>query len=653
VARRLWFALVTVSGAWIFALGAHLAHLDAVTLLLVIVGTAVTLRSPGSPLDRLVVAVAVLAGVTCAGALVLSVWPWHLRPQVLGGCALSGLALVTAVRGELPAVRIRPRTSDLAVLAPVGVLALFFLWPTFNASLPVRLGSVLRGEDLARHFAMFDTIRRVGGYVFLHRTAAGSSIAASDLAYPQGAHLLAAVLDNFLTSSSTVGQPLTSMSHFLYYDQLNYLFLVFAVLWSARRLAGPGVRPLAFVPVAGICAAYLLFGSPITTYTYGFFPEVTGLGLLALLTGVLVRPLRDVREQVVVMMSLVVAVAYCYYLLLPVVAVGVLGAAVVYRHRLRTAWLFATVVTVVGAAASAVPRVEAHGDDALSLQLLLQDFGVVRVQRGPALALGLLVLLGIGATRSWWRSPAVWIMAVTGAGAVAFTVGVGVYETTEVGRTLYFFEKSLHTVIVLLLVASGAATGLAQRVLPVAARSRAAPLARSRATPLARSRATPLACALALGLVPVAALGGLDWDPQQLAGAEFHDPAYGTSPGRLLVAGSISETGPARTALTVAAAFPDPGDKITLIATGRQTDNLSTFYTWMMERDYGRAWRLYPSTFTTRTAYEYEVLILSNQSRHFRVVTDNPVTATSLATLSILRPDLQLEVDDLRQMHNW
>jgi hypothetical protein len=263
---------------------------------------------------------------------------------------------------------------------------------------------------------------------------------------------------------------------------------------------------------------------------------------------------------------------------------------------------------------------------------------VVRVQRGPLLALGILVVLGVAASRPWWRCPATRVMAVTGAGAVLLAAAVGGYEAVQVGRTLYFFEKSLHTVIVLLLIGSGAAAGLAQRVLA--------------ATP-ARHRAAPLACAVALGLVPVAGLGGLDWDPQQQPGAEFHDPAYGTSPGRLLVDGVIAETGPARTALIVAERFPDPGDKITLVATGRQTDNLTTFYTWMLQRNYGRAWRLYPDTFTLRSAYDYQMLVLTNQDLHFRVVTDNAATATSLASLALLRPDLRLEVDDLRQLHTW
>src|SRR5689334_9792200 len=85
------------------------------------------------------------------------------------------------------------------------------------------------------------------------------------------------------------------------------------------------------------------------------------------------------------------------------------------------------------------------------------------------------------------RRPATRVMAVTGAGAVLLAAAVGGYEGVQVGRTLYFFEKSLHAVIVLLLIGSGAAAGLAQRVLA--------------ATPV-RHRAAPLACAVALGLVP-------------------------------------------------------------------------------------------------------------------------------------------------------
>jgi hypothetical protein len=156
-----------------------------------------------------------------------------------------------------------------------------------------------------------------------------------------------------------------------------------------------------------------------------------------------------------------------------------------------------------------------------------------------------------------------------------------------------------------------------------------------------------------LGLVPVAALGGLDWDPQQLAGAEFHDPAAGTSAGRLLVAGQLAETRPAATALTVGAAIPDPGERITLVATGRQTDNLATWYVWMLQREYGRAWPVYPSTFTARTAADFRRLVLGDRGHHFLVVSDDPATLGALAALARQRPDLRLQVDDIRLMRSW
>ncbi|GAA5181086.1 hypothetical protein GCM10023322_14910 [Rugosimonospora acidiphila] len=631
--RRITATAAKVAGVWLLALLAHLAHADALTLLLVVAGTGASLRGAGSLLDRLMLSVALLAGLTCVAALGLSFTPGHLRPQVLGGCALTGLVLVAAVRGGLPGRWRRPRLIDLAVLLPVAAVAYLFTRPTLGAGMAVRLGTVIRGEDLARHFAMFDTIRRVGGYVFLHRAAAAGSIAPSDLAYPQGAHLLAAVVDGFLSSSSSPGAPVTSMSHFLYYDQFNYLFLVLAVIWAARRLAGPGVRAVAFLPVAGLCAGYLLFGSLITAYTYGFFPEIAGLAFLALLVGVLVRPLPDTREQVLIVAALVVAVAYCYYILLPVVAVAVLGYAWVYRRRLARHRVLVGAVTVAGALACLVLRVAAGHEQALSLGVLLQDFGVARVQRGPLLGLAALVAVGGAATRSWWRSPAARIMAVSATGAAALTLGVGLYEVGEVGHTLYFFEKSLHTLIVLMLVASGAAAGLAQRLIIGL-----------------RSRVALAAGALLLGLVPSAMLGGLDWDPQQQADAQFHDPAYGTSPGRLLVGGQLAVTQPAMAAVTVANAIPDAGGKITLIATDQQTDNLATFYTWMLQRQYGAAWQVYPKTFTMHGFYQYEEYLISDPGRHYRVVTSDPTILIELESLAILRPDLQLEVDDLHNL---
>jgi hypothetical protein len=642
--RRAVFALAAVAVAWLVALGAHLARLDALTLVLVVAGTGLHLRGAGSPLDRLVLALGLLGGLTCAGALALSLWPGHLRPQLLGGLALTGLVVLSAVRGGLPGLPRRQDSTgrqyltgrrwraDLAVLVPAGVIGYLFARPTLDASLPVRLGTVIRGEDLARHFAMFDTIRRVGGYAFLHRSAASGSIAPSDLAYPQGAHLLAAVVENFLTSSAGAGSPIAAMSHFLYYDELNYLFLALAVLWSARRLAGPGIRALAFLPVAGLCVGYLLFGSLITMYTYGFFAEIAGLAFLALLTGVLVRPLPDTREQVLVVAAVVVAIGYCYYILLPVAAVAVLAYAVVYRRRLLGRPVLVGAVALGGGAACLVLRVAAGDEQALSLGLLVQDFGVVRVQRGPVLALAVLVVFGVAAIRPWWRAPAARIAAVGTAGAAALACGVGLYERDEVGRTLYFFEKSMHTVIVLLLITSGAAAAVVQRLLDALA---------------LRTRAGLAAGALALALLPVTALGGLDWDPQQQAGAEFHDPAYGTSPGRLLTDGQLPVVQPAAAAIAAARAVPDPGGRITLIATNRQTDNLATFYAWMLQRDYGRTWWVYPKTFTMRSAWDYQTYIQSQPAQRFRVLSDNRGILDALRDLAARRPDLGLEVDNL------
>ena len=49
-------------------------------------------------------------------------------------------------------------------------------------------------EDFSRHLNMYDTIRVVGGYMFLHGDqAAGQTAGVSFLTYPQGSHLIYAI----------------------------------------------------------------------------------------------------------------------------------------------------------------------------------------------------------------------------------------------------------------------------------------------------------------------------------------------------------------------------------------------------------------------------------------------------------------------------
>src|SRR6185436_5471197 len=98
---------------------------------------------------------------------------------------------------------------------------------------------------------------------------ASVSVIHQDLTYPAGAHAIAAVLDNFVTSSATVGDSLHALNRFLWYVVASYVFMALAVLWSARRLAGPSATAWSFTPIAGACVGYLLFSEMITTFMYG------------------------------------------------------------------------------------------------------------------------------------------------------------------------------------------------------------------------------------------------------------------------------------------------------------------------------------------------------------------------------------------------
>jgi len=104
-------AAAGVASAWVFALLAHLAHADVLTLLLVVAGTGYALRSGGSVLDRLVLSLAVLAGLACATTLLWSYWPWRLHPAVLGGTALSAIAVTVVVSAAGGRAEAEPATG--------------------------------------------------------------------------------------------------------------------------------------------------------------------------------------------------------------------------------------------------------------------------------------------------------------------------------------------------------------------------------------------------------------------------------------------------------------------------------------------------------------------------------------------------------------
>ncbi|WP_426510734.1 hypothetical protein ACPPVO_08860 [Dactylosporangium sp. McL0621] len=167
-----------VAAAWLLVTALYAARAAVVVPPLLLVATAALLRGGRGLLDRLMLAGAVLLGATCVDGLVFAFWPWGLHPVAVAGTAATALILLAAWSRRRPRLP-RPRWSDAVALAAAGVVGLVAAWPVWHAGADRRLAIMLDGEDLARHAAVFDAIRRTGGYLFADRARASTTSTAA------------------------------------------------------------------------------------------------------------------------------------------------------------------------------------------------------------------------------------------------------------------------------------------------------------------------------------------------------------------------------------------------------------------------------------------------------------------------------------------
>src|SRR6266540_1060698 len=230
---------------------------------------------------------------------------------------------------------------------------------------------------------------------------------------------------------------------------------------ATGRVAGPSAARWSFLPLAALGAGYLFLADGLPVFLLGFVSEIVAMAFLALLMAVLVRPLREVREQVVVVTALVVALSMTYYLFLLSAGVVVLIWAIGYRHRLAEAWRWTVAALLVGVPMTAfAPLVNL--DRAYSVRQLT-DTGSINPVNRHLLPLLLLPVAGGLLTRYARRSPAwrmvsVWFGITAGSAAALWA-----YQVTTVGNTSYYFEKALHQLLLVALVASGAIPLLIRR----------------------------------------------------------------------------------------------------------------------------------------------------------------------------------------------
>ncbi|MFF3240729.1 hypothetical protein [Micromonospora sp. NPDC002931] len=501
-ARRAAVAVGWLAAAWVVPVLAYALGVAAVLPPLVLVLTAALLRVGRTLLDRLVLATALLLGALCAAALLFSVWPWGLHPVPVAGTALTallGLALVTGVRPRLP----RPALADAAPVVAAALATLALAWPYLRADgLAGRLAYAMTGEDNSRHLAAVEGIRAVGGYLFSDPDGAARIAPEAMVWYPQGFHVSAALLDNFLRSSTAPGSATSTLDHYLGWSLAAYALLVLAVLWAAARIAGRLLDPLRAAALAGAVTA-LALGSELARFVvYGYPGESLGLALTAILVALVCRPVARTGTQLCLLGALCVGVGFAYLMFLPVVGALVLAWLVRHRRAVRRRPWLAGAVALATAVLTPLPSVAG---------LLFTDQVDNAATGGGVFPrydayLALAGVVGAGLLAGGLRLPVWRRYAGALAAALAFAAGFYLWFALQGTDPRYYYGKTLHLLLVILFVGVGAVFLLR----PVPWRARRHP---GRSGPVARALVALSLVAATAGAAGLARGGGIFAQP--------------------------------------------------------------------------------------------------------------------------------------------
>src|SRR6266851_1226682 len=468
-----------LAAAWLLPLLTHALRVDWVLLVVLLLGVGSVLRAGYSLLDRLMLAGILLAGMLVAGGLLFSFWPWGLEPVPVAGTLLTVLVAV-GLTGRRPRLPARLYGSDAIIVGAGAFTAWVLLAPLAGRSLNSRLC----------------------GYAFLHPAQAGLSLAApTQNVYPEGSHYLYALLDIFLRSTTDPGPAAAAFSRYFDDKLVGFAFLVVAVTWSARWVAGPAMAGWRRVFICSVVASLVIVGPLTGLIGADYDSETIGLALLALTVAVTARPAGRPREQVLLVAAALIALFYTYNLYGPLALLGIVAAAAVYRRRLLRHRLFTAVTWAVAAPVALLPTaIGVLSGFSATRQLGLDGGNVFGLSRSTFAGLALVIVASM-ATRAGRRSGA-WRAVVATVGLAAAAVAIlGIYESRTPGGLSpnYYFDKALIGVYVICLVGFGAA-GLLLR--PARSAESAARQPRWR---------TDLLPGLAAGLIAITFTTGLPW----------------------------------------------------------------------------------------------------------------------------------------------
>lgn len=441
--RRLAWLAAWIAGAWLLSALAVAMGISWVLLPLLVVAVASVLRTGRHLLDRLMLSVILLSGAVLSAGLVFSLWPWGLNPFPIAGSLFTVVVVAAWAGGRRPRLPRSFAMSDLVVLGTGALVTYAQLRPRRGVGLLNRFPLGFTAEDRAAHFAIFDTIHRLGGFPFFHQAAARIPLRTpTESVYPAGTHFLYAVIDIFARSTTDPGPAIAGFDRYFLYAIAGYTFLIMSTMWAARWIITPLVGGWRAVAATSVVSAVLIGGPFMALVVKGFDSTVLGIASLVLTVALAVRPPHRMTDRLLLLGACAVLVAYTYYLYLPLAAVAILVSLLVDRKRVLRAWrpvavgaAVTTVIAVVPLYFAAVSSLNVKAQAvATGMSLNVSGSSVV------AAAIGSLLVLLLPGARRYRRIRVITLLVPLFTGAVAL---FGLYQILSTGRTSYYFDKML------------------------------------------------------------------------------------------------------------------------------------------------------------------------------------------------------------------
>ncbi|MEZ0065500.1 hypothetical protein ABIA32_001496 [Streptacidiphilus sp. MAP12-20] len=431
--------------------------LGPVLLLLVLLGTAAAIRTGGVLLDRLAVALLLLCGEVLLLGLLMSVWPWGLSVPLSCSVLLLVAGLWWWFAGRLPQLPLRFRYSDLAVVGTGAFVFWRLMAPVAGLSPAAQLNYNGEAPDAYVHFAIFDAIQRIPGFLFLHTVEARQYVMTpTESSYPQGSHFLFAWVQLVLRNGKLEPDALVSFT-WLFHAMLAAAALLCALtVWGARWVGGPRLRGWRAGAVCGLVGGLLLTSPLVLLVVQGFYSELVGLLFVVLGTALMLRSAMPMAERAAVVVATAVATAYCYNLFLVFFGFLLVAHVVLQRRRIGAAIRWWLPVVALGLAAAALPTlISVTTALNVSTQSMQQGAGASTQSLMFQLALTVVVLAALvrPALRGFAVARAGFLLAA--GTAVALTL-YGAYQYQTLHHLAYYFEKSATGATFAMLVLLGA-----------------------------------------------------------------------------------------------------------------------------------------------------------------------------------------------------